>query len=115
MTYKPKKIKPTADENTVKKALKHMLDSLEYCFHFPASAGGFSVGGISDRLGCRNGKFFAIEAKRPGRRGEANEGLSGLQVRFGERVLEAGGRFFRVDDEESIEFARQELLKHDNR
>jgi hypothetical protein len=100
---------PKKDENWVKKKLKEMLDGLG-AFHFPASAGAFSVGGISDRLVCYKGRFIAIEAKRPGRSGEVNEGLSGLQVKFGKDVEKAGGLFFVVDDVESIEDVRKVLL-----
>lgn len=88
-----------------------MLDSLDHCFHFPASAGAFSIGGISDRLACVSGRFVAIEAKKPGRRGERNEGMSGLQVNFGRLVTASGGLFFKVDDHDSIEAVRKELIK----
>ena len=93
-------------ENDVKKYLKSALDAIPNCYHFAASAGGFSMGGISDRLGLVRGRFFAIEAKRPGRRGEANEGLSALQKQFGQRVEDAGGDFFKVDDQESVDAVR---------
>jgi len=95
-------------ENDVKSALKEMLDQID-AFHFPASAGAFSIGGVSDRLACYKGHFVAIEAKKPGRRGEKNQGLSGLQVRFGNCVTKAGGLFFKVDDQESINAVRREL------
>jgi hypothetical protein len=96
-------------ENDVKKALKQALSAIPYCFHFPASAGAFSIGGVSDRLGVVNGRFFAVEAKRPGRRGEENEGVSALQMNFGKNVMAAGGLFFKVDDLESINEVRREL------
>jgi len=102
----PKVIKT---ENHVKELLKKMLDEIG-ALHYPASAGAYSSRGISDRIACYKGRFIAIEAKKPGRRGEENEGLSALQKRFGEEVLEAGGWFFKVDDEESIESAKQILL-----
>lgn len=101
-------VRKIESENDVKRALKDMLDAIG-AFHFPASAGAFSIGGVSDRLACYQGRFVAIEAKRPGRRGEENEGLSGLQVKFGRAVTAAGGLFFKVDDLESIEDVRKEL------
>lgn len=57
------------------------------------------------------GRFIAIEAKRPGRRGQKNEGLSGLQVRFGKAVEEAGGLFFKVDDGPSVDAVIEELRR----
>jgi hypothetical protein len=96
-------------ENDVKAYLKERLNTLPKCFHFPASAGAFSIGGVSDRLACVRGRFVAIEAKRPGRRGEKNEGLSGLQVRLGKLVTAAGGSFFKVDDQESVDEVVKEL------
>lgn len=99
-------------ENDVKKYLKQALDEMN-AFHFPASAGGFSIGGVSDRIGCYKGRFFAIEAKRPGRRGEKNEGLSALQVKFGEAVVKAGGLFFKVDDKQSVDEVCKTLIREE--
>jgi len=98
-------MKQLKTENDVKRELKKMLDEIG-AFHFPASAGAFSIGGVSDRLACYKGRFVAIECKRPGRRGEKNAGLSGLQVLFGEKVKKAGGLFFVVDGLESIQGVR---------
>ena len=104
-----KPVRNPTTENHIKDALKYMLDSIG-AFHFPASAGAYAVGGISDRLAVFKGRFIAIEAKKPGRRGEANEGLSGLQAKFGANVTSHGGLFFKVDDYESIEAVRKELV-----
>jgi hypothetical protein len=104
---RPKKELKT--ENDVKAALKKMLDDLG-THHYPASAGAYCNAGVSDRIVCFRGRFVAVEAKRPGRRGEARGGLSIHQETFGENVVAAGGLFFKVDNYESIEEVRQALL-----
>ncbi len=96
------------DENWVKRKLKKMLDELG-AYHYPASAGSYSVGGIPDRIGCYKGRFFGIEAKRPGRRGEENRGLSALQYRTGQSIEKAGGLFFVVDGPEDIAAVKEAL------
>ena len=79
-------------ENKVKKALKSFLDSLkpEMCY-YSASAGAFSVGGVSDIICCYRGCFLAIEVKAPNRRTESARGLSALQLAFFKQVVSAGG------------------------
>ncbi len=74
-------VNSTHDENWAKRRLKKILDSAN-ALHIPISSSGMGVSGVSDRLCCLNGIFIAVEAKRPGRRGEANRGASALQVRF---------------------------------
>ena len=96
-------------ENDVKKALKEMLKEIG-AFRFSVAAGGFGgVGGIADDIICFRGRFIAVESKRPGRRGEKNEGLSALQCLFRDQVMEANGRFYKVDSYEDIEHVRRKL------
>ena len=45
----------------------------------------YSTKGIADITGCLDGKFFAIEVKKPGGR------LTDLQQKFMDEVLLAGG------------------------
>jgi len=69
------------DENWAKKKLKAILDAAGV-LHFPIPATGMGVSGISDRIGVKDGIMICVEAKRPGRRGEANRGCSALQAKF---------------------------------
>ena len=97
-------IKPTDDEGVVKKEVKKVLNQFEpHCWYFMVVPGGFGIGGLPDFIGLYHGKFFAIETKRPGRRGEANGGMSGLQVRAMKLILMAGGVFFKVDDDDTVQ------------
>jgi len=41
--------------------------------------GGYGVAGIHDCLGQYKSRFFSIEVKKPGRRGEKNRGMSAQQ------------------------------------
>jgi hypothetical protein len=86
-------------ENNVKKQLIKVLDELK-CFHYPASAGAFSVAGIPDRVGTYKGRFFGCECKAPGKKPTA------LQKVCKERIEAAGGQWFLIDGPESIETFR---------
>jgi hypothetical protein len=111
-------------ENHIKHTLRYMLDGMGIKkmsdlklrgtegvegVSVAMAAGAYSAGGVSDTLVCYKGKFIAIESKRPGRRGEPNEGLSDLQLLFGNAIKESGGLFFKVDDQESIDAVREAL------
>ena len=80
----------TTPENNVKRKL---LVYLKECgvFYYSATAGAYSTSGIPDIVGCVGGKFFAIEVKAPGRRGQANRGASALQVQQMTKIKSAGG------------------------
>ena len=82
-------------ENKIKKMLKEYLDSID-AFHFPASAGGFSVGGIPDRVGTYKGYFFGAECKAPGKKPTALQNICKLQIE------KAGGKWFLIDGDESL-------------
>lgn len=90
---------------------KHVKDKLKaalkpyapYFWHFMPVSLGMGTHGIPDFVCCYHGIFVAIETKRPGRQGEANCGLSALQVKVREQIIKAGGKYFVVDDAESIE------------
>ena len=102
-------MKELKTEAHVKCELKKMLKEIG-AFRFSVAAGGFGgVGGIADDIICFRGRFIAIESKRPGRRGEENEGLSALQCLFRDQVMDAGGMFFKVDSYEDIEQVRRKL------
>ena len=48
----------------------------------------FTRAGVSDLIGVFNGRFIAIELKRPGR---SNYGVTALQEAFMRKVRDAGG------------------------
>ena len=87
-------------ENKIKKILKEYLDSIG-AFHFPASAGGFSVGGIPDRVGTYKSFFFGAECKAPGKK------VTALQNVCKERIEKAGGKWFLIDGPESMELLKE--------
>lgn len=101
----------TTNEGAVKERVKKVLKNHapQAWFFMPVSA-GFGVMGIPDFVGVHNGRFFGIETKAPGRRGQTNGGLSGLQVRCKALILAAGGAYFVVDDEETLEEVELWLL-----
>lgn len=78
-------------ENNVKRHLKVYLAEIPDMFYYSATAGAFSTGGIPDIIGSHKGRFFAIEVKAPGRRGELNRGASGLQVQQILKIRGSGG------------------------
>lgn len=91
-------------EDDVKKAIKDVLKKYapQLWYYMPVQ-NGMGVTGIPDFVVCYRGQFIGVEAKKPGRRGEANEGLSGQQVRIRKYIIESGGRYFKIDDEETVE------------
>ena len=87
-------------ENKVKAKLKAYLDTIPKLFHYSATAGIYSTGGIPDIVGVHNGRFFAIEVKAPGRRGERNRGASALQMQCMAKIYAANGFTMVYDGEE---------------
>lgn len=120
-----KPVRNPVTENHIKHALRFMLwglgikkfnESPTEGLWFAVAAGGRGgSGGISDSIICYRGRMIAIEAKRPGRRNDNSDGkvagMSPLQQQFGKAVVVGGGLFFKVDDYESIEALREELLR----
>ncbi|HAR43494.1 MAG TPA: hypothetical protein DCS07_12820 [Bdellovibrionales bacterium] len=91
-------------ENKIKKMLVEYLDSI-HAFHYPASAGAFSVAGIPDRVGTYRGFFFGCECKAPGKKATA------LQVQCKNRIEAAGGQWFLIDGLESMELLKEWVAK----
>jgi len=83
---------------------KQVRDYLHYkkVFHWKQWQGPMSQPrGVSDIIGCINGKFFAIEIKIPGGK------LTDNQTKFLEEVRSAGGIAFMAD---CLEDVRKELM-----
>jgi len=86
----------TALVTAMKKALKAELGGRWIKIH----GGPYQEKGVSDILGCFNGRFVAIEVKMPGK----EKKLTDLQERFLKQVEKAGGiAFMSTDIDEAIE------------
>lgn len=71
-------------------------------YYFP-SQNGYGVSGISDIIGQYKGRFFALELKAPGRRGQKFRGCSPGQHYQIEAIVDSGGVAFVVDGLEDLE------------
>lgn len=107
-------------ENDVKKLVKKVFDDALAWSYAPIQT-GMGAHGIPDRVGCvpmtitpemvgqTFGLFVAVEAKRPGRRGEKNAGATGQQVAQLRDIIDAGGIATLADGADDAEFLRAEL------
>lgn len=107
-------------ENDVKKIVKKIFDDALAWSYAPIQT-GMGVHGIPDRVGCVPvritpemvgsvvGLFVAVEAKRPGRRGEKNAGATGQQVDQLRGIIDAGGIAMLADGEDDAALLRHEL------
>ncbi len=107
-------------ENDVKKLVKKVFDDALAWSYAPIQT-GMGVHGIPDRVGCVPvritpemvgsvvGLFVAVEAKRPGRRGEKNAGATGQQVDQLRGIIDAGGIAMMVDGEVDASILWREL------
>ena len=107
-------------ENDVKKIVKRVFDDALAWSYAPIQ-NGMGVHGIPDRVGCVPvritpemvgsvvGLFVAVEAKRPGRRGEKNAGATGQQIDQMTGIIDAGGIAMLADGEEDAALLRHEL------
>jgi len=107
-------------ENDVKKIVKKVFDAALAWSYAPIQ-NGMGVHGIPDRVGCVPvritsemvgcvvGLFVAVEAKKPGRRGEKNAGATGLQLDNLRDIVDAGGIAMLADGEDDAETLRMEL------
>jgi Holliday junction resolvase len=89
-------------EAKVKKHVKAILDELKV-YHFSPMQNGMGRAGIPDIVACHGGKFIGIECKA------GNNKPTALQERELNRILEAGGEAY-VINEENIEQLREELI-----
>ena len=107
-------------ENDVKKIVKKVFDDALAWSYAPIQT-GMGVHGIPDRVGCVPvritpemvgsvvGLFVAVEAKRPGRRGEKNAGATGQQVDQLRGIIDAGGVAMMADGADDIALLYHEL------
>lgn len=102
-------------ENDVKALVKDWFDDRN-AWHFAPIQNGLGVHGIHDRIGCvpvvvtqamvgkRVGLFVSVEAKAPGRRGEAREGMTVHQADNLRDINAASGISIRCDGEHDLFF-----------
>jgi hypothetical protein len=100
-------------EMHVKAWVKEWFDA-QNAWHYAPIQNGLGVHGIPDRVGCvpvtitpdmvgqKFGLFVAVEAKRPGRRGERDMGLSKHQLLVLDAINEAGGTAIVCDGFEDL-------------
>jgi len=89
-------------EAKVKKKVKEILDQMGV-YHFSPMQNGMGRAGIPDIVACHGGRFIGIECKAGDNKPTA------LQERELNRILEAGGEAF-VINEENTEQLREELI-----
>lgn len=100
-------------ENDVKALVKDWFDRFRAWSYAPIQT-GMGAHGIHDRIGCvpititpemvgyTVGLFVSVEAKRPGRRGEAREGMSAHQEDNLECINARGGVSICCDGVEDL-------------
>jgi hypothetical protein len=109
-------------ENDVKKLVKKVFDDAGAWSYAPIQT-GMGAHGIPDRVGCvpvtitpemvgqTFGLFVAVEAKRPGRRGEKNAGATGQQVEQLRGIIDAGGVAILADGEDDAAWLGAEIKR----
>ena len=91
-------------ESKVKSALDKMLKT-EGVWYYSPQAGPYGVAGIPDRVAIVCGLFLGIECKA-----DAKCKMTALQERCKEQIENAGGKFFLVYDDATIEQVRQWIV-----
>lgn len=89
-------------EKHVKKYLQDCLKELGCWQYWPVS-NGMGRHGIPDCLGCYKGRFFSVETKAPGKRGNENRGASALQMKELRSIADNGGLAWICDGPEEVE------------
>ena len=82
-------------EGKVKAKVRRMLDAASVYYFMPAT-GGYGRSGVSDIVGCCDGKFFAIECK-------AGKNTTTALQRRELRAIEDAGGYALVINEANIE------------
>ena len=98
----PKPLRTFTNENSVKLAVKKLLDQYQI-FHWAASAGAFTIAGVPDRFAIVRGRCIGLEVKAPGKK------PTPLQLEFGRRMQRSGALWFLIDGDEALSHLKQEL------
>jgi len=80
-------------EGKVKARIKKLLDSCKYMYYHMPVQSGYGKPSL-DFIGCHMGRYFAIEAKAPGKE------MTPRQEITRDDILAAGGKVFTVDGPE---------------
>jgi hypothetical protein len=116
------RLKITQTENDVKALVKAWFDGRRSWSYAPIQT-GLGVHGIPDRVGCvpvvitqqmvgrTIGLFIAVEAKRPGRRGEKSGGGTPAQGNQLRGIIEAGGVGALVDGTNDLDWLTGTLME----
>lgn len=92
-------------EGKVKKKLDKMLKTFTpELWYFPPQAGPFGSSGVPDRIVCYKGWFIGIEVKA-----DASKKMTALQINCKWRIEAAGGAFFLIYDDTTIDVVQQYL------
>lgn len=83
----------TTPEGRVKRDIKKWLNERGIWYCMPMGT-GFGKSGVPDFICCWSGRFLAIEAKAPGKRGNTSE----LQKGQIDKIWSAGGVALVIDD-----------------
>lgn len=83
----PRLNNPLLKETDITRSIREFLARIG-AFPIKMWGGGFQAPGISDLLICYQGRFIAIEVKKPGGR------LTDRQIAFMDKVKRAGGQAF---------------------
>lgn len=115
-------MKKLITENDVKVIVEDWYDD-HRAWHYAPIQNGLGVHGIHDRLGCLPvtitpsmvgkviGLLVSMEAKKPGRRGEANRGMTKHQYDHMVAIKAAGGFSICCDGYEDLAELDRELNK----
>ncbi len=113
-------MKKLVTEDDVKDILKDWFTA-HAAWHYAPIQNGLGVHGIHDRIGCvpvtvtpamvgkRIGLFVSVEAKRPGRRGEKNRGMSTHQYNHMIDIIVASGISLCCDGQEDLDLLDAEI------
>lgn len=93
-------------EGKIKKKLTDMLKAQKIWYFLPAN-NGFGRSGIPDLICIVGGLFIGIECKA-----DATKQPTALQIQCGKQIREAGGYWFLVCDDLSIEQVEKFINKH---
>ena len=98
--------KPKITEKDITRWIRHFL-KLNDIYHWKHWQGGFTAqNGVSDILGLVNGRFLAIEVKKPGGK------LSKKQIEFIEQIRKHGGIAFKAESvKDVIKYLTKEGIK----
>lgn len=78
------------------------LNKLPNTFAWKNFGGAYGRSGVSDILCCHNGKFVAVELKKPDEYEDPYDGMTQNQISFAHKVLNADGCHICADSVETV-------------